>query len=118
VFGTSGSDVLDTGTGGMSVYGGAGADTFVLHAGGVTTVLDFTAGAGGDALDIRDLLVGFNASSSVLSNFVHLAEAGGSTTVQVNADGIGSDFVPIATLQGVTGLLLNDLVANHNVIPA
>ena len=39
----------------------------------------------------------------------------GNTTVQVNADGVGTDFVPIATLSGVTGLLLNDLLANHNL---
>jgi Ca2+-binding RTX toxin-like protein len=119
--GTVGNDRI-VGLGGNDVLtGNAGSDTFVFNtaldgANNVDTVTDFASGVGGDKLDIRDLLVGYNAQSSVVSNFVHLVESGGSTTVQVNADGAGTDFVPVATLSGVTGLLLNDLLANHNLI--
>jgi hypothetical protein len=43
---------------------------------------------------------------------------GASTTIAVNSDGVGSDFVAIATLNGVamTGSLLNDMVANGNLL--
>lgn len=33
-------------------------------------------------------------------------------------DGIGTDYAAVATLQGQTGLLLNDLLANGNLIVA
>jgi hypothetical protein len=35
--------------------------------------------------------------------------------VRPNAEGL-DDFVALATLQGVNGLLLNDLVANGNLL--
>jgi hypothetical protein len=60
------------------------------------------------------VLVGYTPVSA----FVRLAESGGSTLVSLNADGAGTDFVNVATLQGVTGLLLNDLLAQGNLILA
>jgi len=52
-----------------------------------------------------------------IANFVKLTGTT-ATTVAVNADGIGTDFVNIATLQGVvyTATLLNELVAQGNLI--
>ncbi len=127
LFGGAGNDVLVggggddtlTGNGGNdSLTGGAGSDRFDYNAigDGTDIVTDFVSGAGGDALDIRDVLVGFDPATP--GNFIQLEEAGGSTTVRVNADGAGADFVALATLQGQTGLLLNDLLANGNLIVA
>lgn len=108
--GTAGSDIL---------VGGLGADRFVYHAagGGNDTITDFNAGQG-DALDIRDVLAGYNPSTSSLADFVRLDQSGGNSVVSVDADGPanGSNFVPLATLQGVSGLLLEDLVASGNVL--
>jgi hypothetical protein len=44
--------------------------------------------------------------------------AGVSTQVMVNADGVGSDYVPLVTLNGVAGLFLHDLMNNGNIILA
>ena len=68
-------------------------------------------------LDVKDVLVGYNPASSNINNFVHLTGTT-STTVLVNADGAGPDFVAITTLQGVANSagLLNDLITHGNLI--
>jgi Ca2+-binding RTX toxin-like protein len=99
--------------------GGAGADTFVFQPdAGLDTVTDFSPDADGDRLDIRDLLVGYDASASLLSEYVSISSDGADATISVDRDGAGSDdgFQPVATLQGLTGLLLNDLLANDSLI--
>jgi hypothetical protein len=80
------------------------------------TITDFTRGSGGDRLDIHDVLVGFGAGSNI-NNFVRLS-GGAGTTVSVNADGVGTDFIALATLSNVTmtATLLNELVANGNLV--
>ncbi len=112
------NDVLTGNAGNDLLMGGAGSDRHDYNSigDGVDTIAGFVAGAGGDALDIRDVLVGYNPATP--DSFIQLEAAGGSTTVKVNADGAGSDFVALATLQGQTGLLLNDLLANGNLIVA
>lgn len=73
---------------------------------------------GGAKLDIRDLLIGYNPSTSVLSNFVQLSESGGNTTVSVDYDGPNSTYAfwLIATLESVIGLDLATLQAQGNLI--
>ena len=85
---------------------------------GGDTIRDFTPGAGGDALDIRDVLVGYTPGVSNLGEFVRFNESGGNTAFMVDANGLagGVAFTTLATLQGVTGLLLNDLLANNNLL--
>jgi len=100
---------VTTGTGGADVF-----DFDNLGDGVDDVVVGFTAAAG-DALDIRDVLEGV-ATSSNIDSFVQLQESGGGTAVRVNADGAGSDFLPLASLHGVTGLLLQDLLANGNLL--
>jgi VCBS repeat-containing protein len=106
------ADVLTGNAGNDWLTGGAGSDLFDYDniTDGTDTITDFTSGAGGDALDIRGVLVGYNPATSNPTDFVRLQVDGGSTTVSVNADGTGDDFTPLATLQGVTDLLLNDLI--------
>ena len=109
-------DDLLVGGGGSDVLSGLGGpDRFDFNAidEGVDTITDFTAGVGGDTLDIRDLLQPVGVP---LDARVRLEASGGDTMVSVNPDGLGDDFVPIATLEGVTGLLLNDLLANGNLV--
>jgi Ca2+-binding RTX toxin-like protein len=91
--GGNGNDVLLGGAGSDSLTGGSGADVFkwALADRGPTgspptdTVTDFANGAGGDVLDLRDLLVGENANN--LASYLHFVTAGGNTTVSVSSTG-------------------------------
>ena len=49
---------------------------------------------------------------------MQLSEGAGQTTVSVDADGTSGDFVTLVTLQGVTGAVLNDMLAQANVVLA
>jgi serralysin len=127
--GTAGNDTL-TGTndndwfaglgGSDTLTGGGGSDRFVYRSvnDGVDTIADFARGDGGDVLDVRDVLVTYGHGVSNPASFIQLNQSGGNTTVSVNADGIGSDFADLAMLSGVTGLLLNDLLAQGNLAVA
>ena len=67
---------------------------------------------------MSDVLAGYTPGSSNAGDFLRLVESGGSTRVEVNADGAGADFVQLATLQGATGLILEDLVSQGNLVLA
>jgi len=90
------ADTLTGGAGGDSLTGGLGSDTFVWKLGdggsvGVPvsdTITDFNVdpvASGGDALDLRDLLVGENTGN--LSNFLHFEKSGADTVVHVSTNG-------------------------------
>jgi Ca2+-binding RTX toxin-like protein len=126
VMGTSGDDTL-TGTGGVDVIvglggsdtltGGDDADRFDYDSidDGADTIADFTPGSGGDVLDVADVLAGYAAGTSDPANFVQLLEVGSNTQVLVNPDGVDSDFVLLATLQGVVDAVLGDLLTQGNL---
>jgi trimeric autotransporter adhesin len=104
--GLDGNDTLIGGFGADVMTGGNGRDTFVIgHIGGAAEIVtDFTTGTLGDKLDVSDLLTGFTAGSSNAADFVQFVNAGGNTTVRVDADGAanGANFVDVCVLQGVT----------------
>ena len=130
LIGGAGDDVLVSGGGDTTLVGGTGADrlvggygvdTFVYHSAseGGDTIVNFNT-YDGDVIDIRDVLTGFNPTTSAISDFLSLQEQGGNTTVMVDADGAGSAEAPVAfvTLQNVTGLLLDDLLLQGNLLAA
>jgi hypothetical protein len=84
---------------------------------GLDTITDFTLGGGGDRLEIVDVLTGFTPGQSAIDAFVRVS-GGANALVSVNADGTGSDFVALVTLQNVaaTDNLLNDMLANGNLL--
>lgn len=96
------------------------SDSFDFNVIGETPQLiaGFDAGVGGDTLDVSDLLAGYAPGVSAPGAFVQLAQAGGDTSLLVNADGSGDDFVAVAVLQGETGLTVNDLLADGNLFLA
>ncbi|MCU1382254.1 MAG: calcium-binding protein, partial [Acidobacteria bacterium] len=119
LFGNGASNRLTGGTGADRLTGGGGADRFVYTAlgDGIDTITDFTAGAGGDVIDIHDVLIGYQAGSSTITDFVRLTQSGGNTTVSVDSDGGANSFTSLVLLQNTSGLLAGDLLANGNLIP-
>lgn len=95
--GGNGQDVLIGGAGHDLLIGGQGSDVFrwSLGDGGmdaahraVDTIKDFDVAApaaGGDVLDLRDLLVGENAGN--LSNYLHFDTSGTGTVIRVSTEG-------------------------------
>lgn len=61
---------------------------------------------------------GYDPGTSDPSSFVRLTASGANTILAVNTDGVGTDFLDLAVLQNNTGLLLNDLIANGNLLLA
>jgi serralysin len=116
----SANNVLVGGGGADVMAGGAGSDRFdynSINEGG-DTISDFTPGVGNDKLDIKDMLVGYDPATSVLADFVQLTISGGNTIVSVDPDGAGSGYsaAPLVTMQGITGLNVNDLLSNGNIL--
>ncbi|MBQ0958590.1 tandem-95 repeat protein [Ideonella sp. 4Y11] len=132
--GGAGNDVLDGGTGNDSLLGGEGADTLwggsgndVMDGGngsdtfawtladrGATesdTIVGFNAaaaGAGGDILDLRDLLVGewVSGTSNNLQNYLDIdtTSTPGTTVIHISSTGgfAGGVYDPAATDQTIT----------------
>ena len=112
-----GVNTLNGGEGADDLYGGAGKDIFVFdNTNDIDEIFDFST-AQGDAIDINDVL-SYNSATDTLSDFVQLSESGGNTIISVDTDGTagGSNFVNIASIDGVTGLDLATLVAGNNLI--
>jgi Ca2+-binding RTX toxin-like protein len=115
ISGGLGADKLRGGMGADLLTGGAGVDRFEYVngdlAGSPTDAIgDFQAGAGGDVLDIAELLVGYSGSG--LQNFVQVIDTGdGNTLVRVDIDGSGTTygFQNAVVLTGVSGVSLTDL---------
>ncbi|WP_240987396.1 beta strand repeat-containing protein, partial [Cupriavidus taiwanensis] len=121
--GGAGNDLLVGGAGADTLAGGSGSDTFRIlraDAASVDTITDFDlapAAAGGDVLDLADLLAGASVTSANAAQFVRLAEVDGNTVVSLDRDGSGAatGFQDVAVLQGVVGLDLNTLLSNGNI---
>ena len=107
ISGNRGDDLISGGAGSDTLIGGDGADTFVYEAGStissIDTISDFDA-SDNDAIDISDLLSGYDPLSDAISDFVQITDSGSDSILSVDADGGADNFVHIATLTGVTGL--------------
>ncbi|MDP1955177.1 MAG: tandem-95 repeat protein [Polaromonas sp.] len=115
--GGDGRDLIIGGKGSDTLTGGAGADIFAwqLNDGGTAgapvtdTITDFglaARSAGGDVLDLRDLLVG-EASGTLLgqdnlANFLHFEKSGADTIIHISTTGgFGSDPHTVGAPSGV-----------------
>lgn len=114
--GGGGPDILIGGRGADTLTGGRGPDTFVVNdvSDAVDTITDYTP-VDGDRIDVGAVLDGFDANTSVIADFLQLADDGQDTILRVDADGGGDSFTDLVALQNLTGLSLDDLVASGNV---
>jgi Ca2+-binding RTX toxin-like protein len=103
----AGTDFITGGKGDDTLTGGADADTFDYNAladrgTGKEVITDFNV-AGGDKLDVHDLLagLGYGGVDPFTDEFLNFASDGkGNTIVQVDANGGGDGYVTLVTLQG------------------
>lgn len=98
--GGAGNDILIGGAGNDSLAGGGGVDVFqwqladrgTAGSPAVDTISDFDASAvsaGGDVIDLRDLLQGETLGGDLgnLANYLHFSTSGGTTTIQISSSG-------------------------------
>ena len=120
--GGNGNDVLRGGSGLDQLVGGAGSDTFdynqITDNGGTgETIAGFVKGAGGDKLDISDLLdglPGYDGSNAFSGGYVQFADSGtGNTIVKVDTDGGGDGYQTLVT---ITGVLLTEADTDNYVV--
>ncbi len=118
-----GDDVL-TGLGGVdTLTGGAGADRFDWNAGdldgSVDTITDFNA-AQGDVIDFVDILTGYDPLNDLIADFVQITDDGTDTTIAIDQDGTGStnSFEDVLVVENTTGLDLNDMITNGELLVA
>ena len=97
--GAGGNDILVGGAGIDILTGGIGSDSFRFlgsDPSAVDTITDFdsaAAGAGGDVLDISDLLIGaptLNAGN--VSQYLDIRESGSDSIISIDRDGTGSTY--------------------------
>ena len=133
LLGGEGIDFLYGGQGDDTLTGGSHSDTFVWNSsdGGTAlnpaddTITDFLTGAGGDVLDLSNLLQG--EEPGTLTDYLHFQSDGnGGTDVQIDADG-GGTFETVQNI-GLDGIdltaggtltdqdIINSLLANGNLI--
>jgi serralysin len=108
MFGGAGADTL---------VGGDGEDVYVFQAtqGGMDQVLHFHRAE--DALNITDLLKDYDPLTSDLSDFVKFTSDATGSTMLVNADGHGKDFIKVAHINmDLSGVSLDTLITEGSLV--
>jgi Ca2+-binding RTX toxin-like protein len=136
IYGNGGNDILRGGAGNDKIYGGAGNDTLVGGAGkdtfkydspndgadaifdfqvGDTNILSATYDADADVIDLARLL-NYNQGDDI-NDFITLIDNGiaGTTTLNINADGIGTD-TDVTIHLTVTGVSLTEMINDGNIV--
>ncbi len=118
--GENGDDIIAGGAGGDQLFGGNGADTFLFEAitafDRVDRVRDFDLSEN-DIINVSDLLVGYDAITDAISDFIQITDNGTDSTLAVDVDGGADNFITIATLYGAVGLTDEDaLEASGNLV--
>jgi len=119
--GENGDDILAGGAGADSLYGGNGADTFLFEAitafDRVDRVFDFDV-LEGDVIDIVDVLHSFytNPASQAISDFVEITTDGTHSYLSIDEDGGADNFTQIVEIRNTTGLDLQSLIHDGNIL--
>lgn len=126
-----GSDIIQGGKGSDSLSGGEGADTFIWKSGdadgSTDTITDFVLGAGGDTINLADVLQ--NVDTGSITDFLSVSydAVSGDSTISVDANGAvggSSDDLSIVIKSldltaiggGTQSGILNQLVTDGNLI--
>ena len=114
-------DTLAGGDGFDQLFGGEGRDVFVFEAANAFNDVDQITGFSvleQDALDISDILIGFDPLADAISDFVEVTESAGNTLIGVDADGAanGVSFSNIAQINNLTGVDLDVLSISNSLI--
>jgi Ca2+-binding RTX toxin-like protein len=119
LIGGDGDDILIGGDSGDLLSGGDGADVFKWLAGdsGTDTVTDFVIhhNAGGDQLDLSELLVGASGSADDIGNllsYIDISVSGSDTLVKVSSTAVAD---PAAAPEQTIVLDNVDLYASYGV---
>ena len=119
--GLAGDDKITGGVGADGMTGGLGADSFFWNSASegqffslLDSVSDFSV-VEGDVLDFSGFIT---LGGGNVNDFVQLIDNGTDTTVQVDADGLanGANFTELVLLQNNTGLVVDDLLADGNLV--
>ena len=119
---TSILNVLNGQDGQDDLYGNSGVDHFLFEAASafndIDNIYNFST-AESDALDISDLLSGYNSGTDDITDFVQITTSGSDSILRVDTTGSASfgAGTQIATIVGVTGLTDEaTLETNGNII--
>ncbi len=102
ITGGGGADYIWGGAGNDTVFGGLGRDRFAFHdmseAGDI--IGDFEAGLRGDQIDLSVMRarLDWEAGDPIANGYLRWVQSGSDVLVQINADGVGDDFVTLTTL--------------------
>ncbi|WP_272947538.1 Ig-like domain-containing protein [Pantoea sp. A4] len=126
ITGTSGNDTLTSSAYDDTITSGAGTDTLVYHllssadatgGNGHDTWTDFSV-ANGDKIDVSNLLIGWNDSTSNINDFVKVDHTSdGNTVLSIDRDGTGTAYssTQLITLEGVNATLEELVQQPHQI---
>jgi len=113
--GGAGPDVLIGGPGNDLLTGGRGADVFGYAEAnqGLDRITDLGAG---DAIDVAEVLSGFEDGASDPGAFVAVVDGGADAILQVDPDGGADGFRALAVISGGAGTSVEQLIAGGNLV--
>lgn len=72
---------------------------------------------GGDKLDLGDVLLGVDVTDPNLGAYLTVETVGSNTVISLDADGAGGGAaVAVVTLEGISGMTLQQLLTNNQII--
>ncbi len=117
LIGGSGDDLLIAGGGRDLLYGDGGADTFMfLEADGKTDQIFGFNDRQGDKIDLSALLEDYDPITDAIADFVKITSSKGQTTISVDTDGGGNNFIDIVSLNGVAHDDLGSMLSKGSLV--
>jgi len=121
--GGNGEDNLIGGTGLDNLYGQGGSDKFIFGIdafdGTIDQVKDFSQLENDSILVLNNILIGYDAPTSNIENFVSLTTLGSNTVISIDRDGLVAEygFQQVASVSNTTNLSYeNDIRIEDGVI--
>jgi hypothetical protein len=104
----SGNDTIIAGNGDDFIFLGNGSDLLIYNnsADGTDEVFNFTAGGGGDQIELRNLLSNYTQGVSNLADYISVSDNGTDTTVTIDIDGTGGGTTTVV-------IILKSIVTNY-----